>query len=61
MTPEELRSRISPTILARAIGIEAPSLYKWTRIPAERCKTISAETGIPLWELRPDLWENPDV
>jgi DNA-binding transcriptional regulator YdaS (Cro superfamily) len=45
--------------LAQALGIQAPSIYSWRRVPAERVKAVSKATGIPRHELRPDLWEPP--
>lgn len=48
-----------PIALAAHLGIKAPSIYSWTRIPAERAAAIAAITGIPRHELRPDLWDAP--
>lgn len=48
-----------PTALAKGLGIKMPSLYSWSRIPAERVGRVSEITGIPRHELRPDLWEPP--
>jgi predicted DNA-binding transcriptional regulator AlpA len=44
------------TALARALGIEHTSLYRWKRIPAERVLDVEALTGIPCCELRPDIY-----
>lgn len=41
--------------LAVAIGISAPAVGKWRRVPAERLPAVSAVTGIPREKLRPDL------
>lgn len=46
--------------LAQLLGIQAPSIYSWRRVPPNRVKAVSAATGIPAHELRPDLWDAPD-
>ena len=45
--------------LARGVGVKPQAVASWIekgRIPAERARDVSRETGIPLHELRPDLW-----
>lgn len=44
--------------LAKACGVSYQAVRKWEsgRIPAERAVQVSKVTGIPLNELRPDLW-----
>lgn len=53
----------SQSALARAIGVSQPSVWKWVRdgkpIPAERVPAVSNATGIPLHELRPDIFPAP--
>ena len=46
-----------PTLLANALGIRAPSVYSWKKIPPARAADIEKITGIPRHELRPDLWQ----
>lgn len=48
-------------VLARALGITMPAITHWKRrgIPAERVQAVSRLTGIPLHELRPDLFDPP--
>jgi DNA-binding transcriptional regulator YdaS (Cro superfamily) len=44
--------------LAAAVGVTHPSIIGWRRrgeIPLERLQAVSAATGIPALELRPDL------
>jgi DNA-binding transcriptional regulator YdaS (Cro superfamily) len=44
--------------LAAAVGVSAPSIIGWRRrgeIPVDRLAAVSAATGIPAAELRPDL------
>lgn len=50
-----------PTALARQLGIKSPSLYSWTKIPAERVGAVHEATGIPREELRPDLYGAPSL
>ncbi len=43
--------------LSRAIGLRNhQSVYGWKRIPAEYVLKIEAVTGIPCYELRPDIY-----
>jgi len=41
--------------LARAIGISNAAVATWRRIPLGRVAAVSAATGIPAADLRPDL------
>jgi len=50
----------SPTALANAAGVKLPSIYSWTRIPADKVVAVEALTGIPRHELRPDVFPSPD-
>jgi hypothetical protein len=36
-------------------------ISQWKKIPAERAHLISELTGIPLHDLRPDLWPRGDA
>jgi hypothetical protein len=45
--------------LARALGISAPAMVKWTRVPAERILEVERITLIPREQLRPDLFLAP--
>lgn len=45
--------------LAAKLGIKAPSIYSWKRIPTDRVLAIEAATGIPRYELRPDIHPPP--
>lgn len=44
------------TALAKAIGITPAAIWQWQKVPAERIGDISRFTGIPLEELRPDIF-----
>jgi DNA-binding transcriptional regulator YdaS (Cro superfamily) len=45
--------------LAEISGVTPQGVSQWTDIPLTRVREISAKTGIPLYELRPDFWEPP--
>lgn len=63
MRPDPIRRAIekagSVKALAELLGLKPQGISQWRRIPAERAARISAITGIPRHELRPDLWEPP--
>ncbi|TIL34279.1 Cro/CI family transcriptional regulator [Mesorhizobium sp.] len=42
--------------LAAALGIFPSAISQWKKVPAERLGDISRFTGIPLEELRPDIF-----
>jgi len=52
-----LNQRGKLTELAQALGVTPSAIYQWRRVPAERVRDVSRVTGIPLWELRPDIFE----
>jgi hypothetical protein len=45
--------------LGEKLGIDRSAPYHWRRIPSHHVRKISVITGIPLHELRPDLYEKP--
>lgn len=47
--------------LARAVGVTRFAVQQWkdTGIPAARVPAVSRATGLPLHELRPDLFDPP--
>jgi DNA-binding transcriptional regulator YdaS (Cro superfamily) len=47
--------------LARSLKVDKATVTRWDqkRVPAERAEDVKRATGIPLHELRPDLWEAP--
>ena len=53
------RGRLSE--LSRAMGVSHSTVLRWVeaRVPAERVKAVSAVTGIPPHELRPDVFDPP--
>lgn len=48
------RGRISR--LAVELGVTPSAISQWTEVPAERMGDVSRITGIPLSELRPDIF-----
>jgi DNA-binding transcriptional regulator YdaS (Cro superfamily) len=49
------------TAIATAVELTPAAVWKWKRIPAERARTVSRALGIPLHEVRPDLWSDPTL
>lgn len=47
--------------LARVAGCSKQAVSAWKRIPADRAPAIAKAMGIPLHELRPDLWPVPET
>lgn len=47
-------------VLARALGIRHTAFYRWKTVPADRVLKIEEVTGIPRYEIRPDLYPSPD-
>ena len=47
--------------LAAKLGVTHTTVLRWAegRVPAERVRAVSAATGIPPHELRPDLFDAP--
>jgi DNA-binding transcriptional regulator YdaS (Cro superfamily) len=43
--------------LAKVLGIQPTAVWRWERVPAERCVQIEREVGVPRETLRPDLFE----
>ena len=51
--------------IARVCGVRDPSVHdrrkRRTPLPAEWARAIHDDSGIPLHELRPDLWPEPEA
>lgn len=41
--------------------ITSQAISQWDRVPAERARDLSAIIGVPLHELRPDLWPKAET
>ena len=44
--------------LSEHLGITKQAIYQWRRIPPERAVDIAKITGIPVQELRPDVFRS---
>lgn len=46
--------------LAKAIGVTQPHIWNWLNrdghVPVEYVFAIEKVTGVPCWDLRPDIW-----
>jgi pyruvate kinase len=49
------------TRLARALNITTGAVSQWKRVPISRVRAVSALTGVPAWELRPDFYDPPPL
>lgn len=47
-----------PVVLADLLGITSQAVSQWTRVPIGRVLDIERITGIPRYELRPDIYPN---
>jgi DNA-binding transcriptional regulator YdaS (Cro superfamily) len=45
--------------LADALGIRPQAIPQWKHVPIQHARMIETLTGIPLHELRPDVWDAP--
>jgi DNA-binding transcriptional regulator YdaS (Cro superfamily) len=47
--------------LARRLGVNKTAISQWRKreIPVKRARDVSRISGIPLHELRPDVWADP--
>jgi DNA-binding transcriptional regulator YdaS (Cro superfamily) len=50
-----------PTKVARGLGLSHSTVIGWDRIPAAHVPALSRLLNIPRHELRPDMWEAPEV
>jgi DNA-binding transcriptional regulator YdaS (Cro superfamily) len=57
-TWKERRGALSD--LARHLGITPAAISHWRQVPATRARAVSEFTGIPLHELRPDVFGSPE-
>jgi DNA-binding transcriptional regulator YdaS (Cro superfamily) len=47
--------------LAGQLGIQCAALSQWKQVPPARVMAVHEITQIPLHELRPDLYQAPNV
>jgi len=57
---KRLRSEGLLRQIADRLSLSKQATQQWRRVPAERVHLVSEFTGIPLYELRPDLFR-PDM
>ena len=53
------RIRATPGMLARIareLGLDRSAPVQWTEVPVRHARVVARLTGIPLHELRPDVW-----
>lgn len=44
------------TTLAELIGVAKQAVQSWRRVPPDRVLSVEAASGVPCWELRPDIY-----
>lgn len=49
-----LADSFNPPICKQAVS-------RWDRVPVNRVREVSAITGIPAYEIRPDIFERPII
>ncbi len=42
--------------LARGLGLDGSAVWRWKKVPAERCAEIERLYGVPRAILRPDIF-----
>ena len=47
------------TTMAKKLGTTKENVSQWVDLPARRCLVVHKQTGIPLHELRPDIYPKP--
>ena len=61
----ELKTDLSNAEIAASVGVSAEAVRLWRhgkrRVAPRHALAVSRITGIPRHELRPDLWEAPEV
>jgi DNA-binding transcriptional regulator YdaS (Cro superfamily) len=58
-TADIIRRAGGPTQMGRIIGRHYTTVLRWQQVPAKHVPAIARATGIPRWEIRPDLYERP--
>lgn len=47
--------------LARGLGLTPGAISQWKQVPADKAVDVSSITGIPVEELRPEVFRTPKV
>lgn len=50
-----------PSALARLLGIKPQAIHQWNEVPPLRVLDVERHTGIPRYELRPDIYPPPKM
>lgn len=58
-TSEIIRRAGGASKVAKTIGRHHSSVLGWTRVPAEHVRAVAALSGIPAYEIRPDIFDAP--
>lgn len=53
---QALSQRRAVTRIAEAVGISRAAVSQWQRVPERHVDAVARVTGIPPWQLRPDLY-----
>ncbi len=64
--PEMLRVIAAvPSLAFLANAFDPPickqAVSRWDRVPVDRVREVSSITGIPTWEIRPDIFDPPII
>lgn len=54
-----LFAKRTPVQLAAELGITKQAVHQWRKVPPERAMEVSRLSGMPLHELRPDIYPEP--
>lgn len=57
----EAIDRIGLTNVARHYGINKSAITGWKKsgVPIKRARSFAKLTGLPLYKIRPDFWDQP--
>lgn len=53
---QKVLEKVTPTKLAEHLGIVPSAVTQWKSVPARHVPRVAALTGIPAWEIRPDMY-----
>lgn len=46
-------------LISEACGLSTAAVSQWKRVPRKHVETVSSVSGVPPYELRPDLYPVP--